>query len=86
MSIFSRLYGGAIAMLKMSPSLLRVAWGINAVSNCRSYSRAEGPGASTEEFHVALSLYEEDLRSPWRGDKGSKEVLPPRAHTGGRGR
>jgi hypothetical protein len=42
------------------------AWGDNAVSSCRSYSRAKCPGA----FPVALSLSGEGPRGPRRGAKG----------------
>ena len=49
-SIFSRLYGGAMAVLKMSSSIL--AWGDNSVSSCVSHSRAKGPGTSAGAFPV----------------------------------
>jgi hypothetical protein len=60
--LVSRLYGGAMAVLKMSSSLL--AWGDNSVSSCRSHSRAKGPGTSAgaSSMDMARSLCGEGRR------------------------
>jgi hypothetical protein len=49
-------------------------WGDNAVSSCRSYSRAKGPGTIyiAGAFPVALSLSGEGTRGPPRGARGCR--------------
>jgi hypothetical protein len=58
-----------------------VAWGDNSVSNCRSCSRAKGPGTRAGAFPMARSLSEEGPRGPRRGVKrippGPLELAAP---------